>query len=124
MGMPQSTLLIHPLMSSYLFSQDTLFEFSHLRTLLVDSLIYSLNKDRQYNGEHSVLDSESPAQGHALVIILSSPPTPGLGCPVGMPSGQRSEAGHSWHEKQPIEQRQRVKGQGWGAGRQPDDKGP
>lgn len=120
MGMPQSTLLIYPLMSSYLFSQDTSFEFSHLLTLLIDSLIYSLNKDRQYNGQHVVLDSESPGQGHALVIILSSPPTSGPGCPVGMPSGQRSEAGHSWHENQPTEPRQGVRRQGWGTGRQPD----
>ena len=124
MGMPQSTLLIYPLMSSYLFSQDTSFEFSHLFTLLIDSLFYSLNKDRQYNGEHAVLDSESPGQGHALVTILSSPPTPGPGCPVGMPSGQRSEAGHSWHEKQPTEQWQGVRRQGWGTGPEPDDKVP
>ena len=49
-GMPRSTLLIHSLMSSFLLSEGTFFEFSHLFTLSTDSLIDSVNKHIQYSG--------------------------------------------------------------------------
>ena len=52
-GMPQSTLLIHSLISSFLLSQGTFFEFSHLFILSVDSLVDSVNKHKQYSAEHS-----------------------------------------------------------------------
>ena len=52
-GMPRSTLLIHSLMSSFLLSQGTFFEFSHLFTLSTDSLIDSVNKHIQYSAEYS-----------------------------------------------------------------------
>ena len=40
-------------MSSFLLSQGTFFEFSHLFILSIDSLVDSVNKHKQYSAEHS-----------------------------------------------------------------------